>query len=238
MLLQLENICVGFPKQPNLISNATISIPKPSIIPLFGKNGSGKSVLLRTIAGITQPTQGRIQIHAEDLSKLTAIQKSAKSAFMTATPPAPNHLSILEIVLTGRQRFISGLNSPSHEDYQAINYALQATGIESIKNQSFAELSDGTKQKVMLARCIAQDSKIILLDEPLAFLDYPTRIEFLKLLQQISRDSEKLILYSSHDITISLEYADAILAIHQQELHFFQEPTAFNKSWLFPETLS
>jgi iron complex transport system ATP-binding protein len=86
----------------------------------------------------------------------------------------------------------------------------------------------------MLARCLAQDSRIILLDEPLAFLDYPTRIEFLKLLKIISEKNNKLIIYSSHDLGISIDQASAVLAIHNQTLHFFTEPSEFSKDWLFP----
>ncbi len=234
MLLHLENISLGFPKQSPLLSNANLQIENPGIIPLFGKNGAGKSVFLRALAGINPPVQGKISIHNQSLSNLNPQDKAALAAYMSATPPTSTNLSVEEIILTGRQRFISGIKSPSTHDYAAIENALENTGISSIKKYPFSELSDGTKQKVMLARCLAQDSRLILLDEPLAFLDYPTRIEFLKLLKIISEKNNKLIIYSSHDLGISIDQASAVLAIHNQTLHFFAEPLKFSKDWLFP----
>ena len=234
MLLQLENISLGFPNQPLLLSNANLQIENPGIIPLFGKNGVGKSVFLRALAGITHPLQGKISIHNKTLIQLDPQEKASMAAYMSATPPTSTNLSVEEIILTGRQRFISGIKSPSTHDYNAIETALENTGISSIKKYPFSELSDGTKQKVMPARCLAQDSRIILLDEPLAFLDYPTRIEFLKLLKIISQKNNKLIIYSSHDLSISIDQASAVLAINNQTLHFFTEPSQFSKDWLFP----
>jgi len=235
MLLQLENISLGFPKQPQLLSNVNLQISNPGIIPLFGKNGAGKSVLLRALAGINPPLMGAIHIQNKPLTHLDSHQRAALAAYMTATPPSATNLSVEEIILTGRQRFISGMKSPSPNDFRAIQTALENTGIESLQKIPFAELSDGTKQKVMLARCLAQDSNLILLDEPLAFLDYPTRIDFLKLLKNISENNNKLIIYSSHDLTISLEQASAVLAINDQKLEFFNHPSQFSKDWLFPD---
>ena len=133
MLLQLENISLGFPKQPRLLSNANLLIENPGIIPLFGKNGVGKSVFLRALAGITQPIQGKISIHNKTLIQLNPQEKAALAAYMSATPPTSTNLSVEEIILTGRQRFISGIKSPSTHDYAAIENALENTGISSIK---------------------------------------------------------------------------------------------------------
>jgi len=234
MMLKLENISLGFKDNPDLISDANLEIPSPSLIPLFGKNGSGKSVLLKTISGLLKPKSGLIWINSNCISSMTPSKIAGEIAFMSATPPSLINLTCEEIVLTGRQRFISGINAPNQIDLEKVELAMMQTGILSIKNHGFGNLSDGTKQKVMLARCLAQDSSSILLDEPLAFLDYPTRIEFLQLLKNISTENRKLILYTSHDLGISIQTANSILAIKDNRLHRFENPNEFSKEWLFP----
>lgn len=201
---------------------------------MFGKNGSGKSVLLKTIAGLIQPKSGTIWVNEKNISSMTSSQIAGEIAFMTATPPSMINLTCEEIVLTGRQRFIAGIQSPNQQDLEHVVESMKQTDVHPIRDQAFAQQSDGTKQKVMLARCLAQDSKVILLDEPLAFLDYPTRLEFLKLLEQISVNKNKLIVYTSHDLSISLQLASSVLAIQHQQLHYFENPHQFSKDWLFP----
>jgi iron complex transport system ATP-binding protein len=111
---------------------------------------------------------------------------------------------------------------------------MQKTGISHLTQTNFGSLSDGVKQKVMLARCLAQDSEVILLDEPLAFLDYPSRIQFLDLLKVLAKSESKIILYSSHDLQLSLNYCDQVLALTHKKWQFFADPQSVIIADIFP----
>jgi iron complex transport system ATP-binding protein len=115
-----------------------------------------------------------------------------------------------------------------------VENAMQKTGIHDLKNASFGALSDGVKQKVMLARCLAQDSQLILLDEPLAFLDYPSRINFLQLLSHLTKTEAKTIIYSSHDLQLSINHCDHIIALTQNQCDFYQNPKELVLTDIFP----
>ena len=140
------------------------------------------------------------------------------------------------MVMSGRQRFLQGWSNPTQKDVSEVLKAIEKTGVTDIQLKNFAELSDGIKQKVMLARCLAQDSQLILLDEPLAFLDYPSRTTFLKLLHQLAKTENKCIIYSSHDLHLSLQYCDHVMALTQTEFLHYRKPSDIDLQNIFPET--
>jgi iron complex transport system ATP-binding protein len=141
------------------------------------------------------------------------------------------------MVMSGRQRFLQGWSNPTQKDVSEVIQAMEKTGVTDLQLKNFAELSDGIKQKVMLARCLAQDSQIILLDEPLAFLDYPSRAAFLKLLQELAKTEKRCIIYSSHDLHLSLQYCDQVIALTNNNFSFYLNPADVDLSEVFPETV-
>ena len=175
-MLQLKNLSTGIQKQGiTLHRNIHTDELGPGLILLLGPNGVGKSVLLKTLCGLIPPIQGEVLINKTNIHQTTPEHRASLSSILLATPPQIDQLSVYDMVMSGRQRFLQGWNDPTEKDIYEVTTAIEKTGIAEIQQKNFAELSDGIKQKVMLARCLAQDSKIILLDEPLAFLDYPSR---------------------------------------------------------------
>ncbi|MEK0439494.1 MAG: hypothetical protein RLZZ504_410 [Bacteroidota bacterium] len=234
-MLTIQNLSTGFPKKSlQLHENVHLQVAPGSLVLLIGPNGIGKSVMLKTLCGLQTPTQGAVFVNQVNIHKTTAEKRASLTSILLATPPSIDQMSVFDVVISGRQRFLTGWRNPTPEDYNAVNDAMKKTGIASQSHTPFGSLSDGVKQKVMLARCLAQDSVVILLDEPLAFLDYPSRLHFLELLKQLAKTESKIILYSSHDLQLSLNYCDRVLALTQNNWAYFDSPESVNISEIFP----
>ena len=191
-MLQLKNLSTGIQKQGiTLHHNITVDGLGPGLILLVGPNGVGKSVFLKTICGLLPPISGEVHINQTNIHLASPEIRASLSSILLATPPQIEHLSVYDMVMSGRQRFLQGWSNPTQKDVSEVLKAIEKTSVTDIQLKNFAELSDGIKQKVMLARCLAQDSQLILLDEPLAFLDYPSRTTFLKLLHQLAKTENK-----------------------------------------------
>ena len=182
------------------------------------------------------PMSGEVHINQINIHQTSPEIRASLSSILLATPPQIDHLSVYDMVMSGRQRFIQGWSAPTNKDVSEVLKAIDKTDVSDIQQKNFAELSDGIKQKVMLARCLAQDSQIVLLDEPLAFLDYPSRTTFLKLLHQLAKTENKCIIYSSHDLHLSLKFCDQVMALTQTEFLHYRNPSDINLKDIFPET--
>lgn len=236
-MLQLKNLSTGIQKQGiTLHYNITVDGLGPGLILLVGPNGVGKSVFLKTICGLLPPISGEVHINQTNIHLTSPEIRAALSSILLATPPQIEHLSVYDMVMSGRQRFLQGWSNPTQKDVSEVIQAMEKTGVTDIQLKNFAELSDGIKQKVMLARCLAQDSQMILLDEPLAFLDYPSRAAFLKLLQELAKTEKRCIIYSSHDLHLSLQYCDQVIALTHNNFSFYLNPSDIDLSEVFPET--
>lgn len=196
------------------VAGLNLNLEPGTITLLAGTNGAGKSSLLRTLAGLQPSISGEVAFSEQAILAGAAEVNAQHISIMFSTPPQLEYSLAHEVVLSGMSRF---LNQWKWDYSNAATIALTAlakTGAQGFANKSFAALSDGEKQKVMLARCLAQNTPVILLDEPLAFLDYPSRQELLHLLRKIALEEHKIILFSSHDIEISLPFADNLLFLH------------------------
>ena len=193
-------------------------------------------MFLKTICGLLPPISGEVHINQTNIHLTSPEIRASLSSILLATPPQIEHLSVYDMVMSGRQRFLQGWSNPTQKDVSEVLKAIEKTGVTDIQLKNFAELSDGIKQKVMLARCLAQDSQLILLDEPLAFLDYPSRTTFLKLLHQLAKTENKCIIYSSHDLHLSLQYCDQLMALTHTEFLHYRKPSDIDLQNIFPET--
>lgn len=177
---------------------------------LIGPNGIGKSTLLRTLAGLQKPLKGKILIDERPLASLNAEQLARRISIVLTDPSHPGDLCVDQVVELGRLPYTNWLGSLSEQDHQMVHDALGQVNALTLARRSFSELSDGERQKVMIARALAQDPLVMILDEPTAFLDWPNRVDLLMNLKQIAGKSDKAILISSHDLELVLQIADEI----------------------------
>ena len=187
-----------------------VEIHAGQLICLLGPNGSGKSTLLRTLAGLQSPLEGTVRIAGTGSGKLKPAQLARKISLVLTDSVRFSNLTVYSLVALGRYPYSNWLGVLSEADKSAIAQAIDATGIESFLQRKVATLSDGESQKVMLARALAQDTPLMMLDEPTAHLDLPSRIQLMQLLHQLVRQTNKGILISTHELDLALQVADEV----------------------------
>jgi iron complex transport system ATP-binding protein len=177
---------------------------------LLGPNGAGKSTLIRTLAGMQAPLAGKLQIAGNALNDIAPRERArAVSVVLTETMPS-GMLDVYSLVSLGRHPYSGWFGGLSQHDRERIEWALKTVGAMPLANRQVAELSDGERQKVSIARALAQEAKLMLLDEPTAFLDLPRRVELMSLLRQLARRESLALLLSTHDLDLALRFADRL----------------------------
>ena len=176
---------------------------------LLGPNGAGKSTLIKTLCGLLPPIQGYINLCNDDLSKLPP-HEIALYLSLVLTDRVETEISVYDVVALGRAPYTDWRGKLSDQDRERIRWGIQLTGIEKFIHQKINELSDGERQKVMIARALTQDTALIILDEPTAHLDLPNRVEVFRLLRTLAHQTNKGILLSTHELDLALQAADTI----------------------------
>ena len=184
---------------------------------LLGANGVGKSTLLRTLSAFQPKTAGEIIIEGRELSTYTDKELSRRIGVVLTEKPDVRNMTVRELVSLGRSPYTGFWGTYSKEDLQIVDEAISLVGIEALSRRMVHTLSDGERQKVMIAKALAQQTPVIYLDEPTAFLDYPSKVEVLQLLRRISRTAGKIIFLSTHDVELALQLADTIWLMSRGE---------------------
>jgi len=200
-------------KSTILLSNLNLKLEQGELVALLGKNGAGKSTLLKALTCDTLPIEGTLEINGKKSTEISKRELSRLVALVATERIMGGAFTIRELVSLGRQPHTGFLGRLSSQDMEIVDRCLDAVGITHKANQHVAELSDGERQKAMIAKALAQETPIIMLDEPTAFLDVSSRIETMKLLHTLARDENKAVLLSSHDISQSLLLADQLWVI-------------------------
>ena len=208
MTVSLKDISIGY--SAPLVSAIDAELSSGDFICLIGRNGTGKSTLLKTISSLTKPLQGEIQYSEQST-------KSNVALVLTQVPDLPN-TTVFELVSYGRIPYLNIFSKLREEDIIAVNQAIEIVGINRLRDRKVNQLSDGEKQKAMIARSIAQGSDVILLDEPSAFLDYPSKHELMVLLKRLAHECGKAILLSSHDLDLVKTHADKVWKISDRRM--------------------
>ncbi len=220
-VLSVSNLAVGYKEKHKpaniLLDNMKFSIYPRDFVCLIGSNGCGKSTLLRTIAGIQKPLKGEIFIGGKKIVSLDRHELSKEISIVLTENFGIGNAPIRSIVGLGRYPHNNWLGVLSNEDIKIIENALQVTGLFSYENKNMLELSDGIRQKVMIARALAQDTPIILLDEPTAFLDAPSKLEIIHMLRNMAKQFNKAVILSTHDLDLALQSADMIMLITKDQ---------------------
>lgn len=217
-ILTTHDMAVGYGqgnKRTILLSDLNLRLEQGSLVALLGKNGAGKSTLLRALTCDSQPINGSVEIDGKPSDEISKRDLSRLIALVATERIMGGAFTIRELVALGRQPHTGFLGRLSRHDDEVVQQSLEAVGIAHKAEQHVAQLSDGERQKAMIAKALAQETPIIVLDEPTAFLDVASRIETMKLLHSLAREQNKAVLLSSHDISQSLLLADELWVITQ-----------------------
>ncbi|MDQ0198898.1 ABC transporter ATP-binding protein [Neobacillus ginsengisoli] len=201
-----------------IINDLDLHIPKGEITVFIGANGCGKSTLLRSLARLLKPNSGAILLEGEAIATLSTKQVAKKMAILPQSPAAPEGLTILQLVKQGRYPHQTWLKQWSAEDEKKVNEALKATRLEHLKERSVDSLSGGQRQRAWIAMTLAQDTDIILLDEPTTYLDMTHQIEILDLLFELNESKKRTVVMVLHDLNLACRYAHNIIAIKDQQV--------------------
>ncbi len=211
IILKTNDLEIGYKSKKSINSiskNINISLEKGKFVCLLGQNGIGKSTLLRTLTKVQPKLNGTIFFNNKSIEKVNQLDFSKQvSVVLTERLPESN-LSVYELIALGRQPYTNWLGKLNEQDIKKINEAIELVKIGHIKHSKYYELSDGQLQKVLIARAIAQDTEIIILDEPTAHLDVLHKMETFKLLKSLTKKLQKTIIISSHEIHLALETSD------------------------------
>lgn len=217
--IQLYNLSIGYGKHA-VVSDINATLNSGRLTCLLGRNGVGKSTLLRTLAGFIPPIAGEIYIQGTPLERLSHQELAEKISVVLTERMGIRNLTATELVGLGRTPYTGFWGVLSDEDHKIVSNAMQLVGIEQLAERNISSLSDGERQKAMIAKALAQQTPIIILDEPTAFLDFQSKVDTLRLLAQLAHELDKTVFLSIHDIELALQITDEIwLLDNQQKLH-------------------
>lgn len=217
--IELHDVTLGYGERV-LMADASVGFGWGELTALIGRNGTGKSTLLRTIAALAKPQKGHITIGGVDASELTMREVASRIAFVSTEDVRVQNLHVWDVVSLGRAPYTNWVGRLTEEDKTKVRESLRLVGMEHFAESSMDSLSDGERQRVMIARALAQDTPIILLDEPTAFLDLPNKYEICLLLKRLAHKEGKCILFSTHDLSIAIELCDTIAVIEGGKFHY------------------
>jgi iron complex transport system ATP-binding protein len=212
--LRAKNLTLGY-SDVDIVRDLDVVIPDGRITVIVGANACGKSTLLRGLARLLRPRSGQVILDGKSVHDLKSIDVAKVLGLLPQSPVAPDGITVGDLVGRGRYPHQGWFRQWSAEDDQAVTAALEATGTADLAGRNIAELSGGQRQRVWVAMALAQDTDLLLLDEPTTFLDINHQVELLDLLTDLNRESGKTIVIVLHDLNLACRYADHIIAMKQ-----------------------
>ena len=206
-ILKTSSLSIGYDGK-TIASDINVTLSEGDIIALVGPNGAGKSTLFKTFSTHIKPVGGKIELFGKDLQSYSPKERAKLLGIVLTERPDDMFLKVFDVVAAGRYPYTGMFGKLNEDDEKEIKVSLELVGVNHLADRVFNTLSDGEKQKVMIAKAIAQNTPIIMLDEPTAFLDYPSKIELFSLLKKLAKEQKKAILFSSHDLELLLRYTD------------------------------
>jgi iron complex transport system ATP-binding protein len=219
-ILSTANLSIGYAtkKEKNVIAeNLNLNLQQGKLIALIGANGIGKSTLLRTLTGIQKPILGTVLLNEKDIF-VNPIDLAQNLSLVLTEKLPPSNLTVFELVALGRQPYTNWIGKLSEDDLKKINHALALTQIEHLKDKKHFEISDGQLQKILIARALAQDTDLIILDEPTTHLDLLHKVSVFKLLKKLASEANKCILFSTHDIDLAIQLSDEMIVMTEKNV--------------------
>lgn len=235
-MLELCDLHIGYKSKHGnkvVFKGLNAHFKKGSLIALAGNNGTGKSTLLKTLAGVITPLLGNIVLEGKDAASYLSHDLSKLISVVLTEKVGGFNLTVFDVVASGRIPYLNAFGTLQTEDIDLVNKSLSVIGIEKLSGLLYDELSDGQKQKALIAKSLAQQTPIILMDEPTAFLDYESRRNLFTLLKQLANEQQKTIIVSSHDLEILLKSVDKVLYLKPGNEFYFGEPSFIQKEFQF-----
>jgi iron complex transport system ATP-binding protein len=217
-ILEIKNLKLGYKNAEPLLTGASLRADEGELISLVGKNGIGKSTLLRTISRLHEPMDGNVFLSNKDINTFNRYELAKTLSFVSTEIVKVNNLKVFDLVALGRFPYTNWIGKLLNEDILKCIWALEMVGLDHLRNKNIDEISDGERQRAMLARTLAQDTKIIILDEPTAFLDLPNKYEIVHLLNKLAREDNKTIIFSTHDLNIAIKESDKIWILNNDTI--------------------
>ncbi|MGK0700006.1 ABC transporter ATP-binding protein [Priestia flexa] len=207
-----------------IINELDLKIPKGEITVFIGSNGCGKSTLLRSLARLLKPQTGSVLLEGSKISSLPTKEIAKQLAILPQGPVAPEGLTVLQLVKQGRYPYQNWFRQWSKEDEEKVQKALESTGLSDLADRQVDSLSGGQRQRAWIAMTLAQDTDIILLDEPTTYLDMTHQIEILDLLFELNEKEERTIAMVLHDLNLACRYAHHIVALQDKQIYAQGKP--------------
>lgn len=212
--LKTRHLAIGYRRRTKgdirLAHGLNLDLQRGKLVGLLGSNGVGKSTLLRTLAGMHKPLAGHVLLAGQDLATLSPLALARRLSIVLTLAPQPGLMNGYGLVAMGRHPHSDWLGRLSAKDQATVAWAIDAVGAGDLADMPLAELSDGQRQKLTIARALAQEADIMLLDEPTAYLDLPRRVEIMQLLKHLARAAARAILVSTHDLDLALRTCDEL----------------------------
>ncbi|MGH3483985.1 MAG: ABC transporter ATP-binding protein [Nocardioidaceae bacterium] len=212
--LRAESVTVGYGAEP-VLRDLSFDVPTGRITSIVGPNGCGKSTLLRTLARLLPPSDGRVSLDGEPIGRLSTRDVARRLALLPQSPTAPEGLLVSDLVLRGRHPHQRWFRQWSPKDETIIAEAMAWTDIAELKDRPLDELSGGQRQRAWLAMTLAQDTELLLLDEPTTFLDLAHQVEVLDLVVRLNRERDRTVVMVLHDLNLAARYSDTIVVMHE-----------------------
>jgi iron complex transport system ATP-binding protein len=220
-ILSFKDLEIGFTSgklRHLLLPPLNGSAGKGELIAVIGKNGIGKSTLLRTFAGLQALLAGELTIDGKSIAEYSRVLLSAKIGYISTEIIKVSNMKVYDLVSLGRFPYTNWLGRIDTADHNVIMEAISKTGMSEFRNRPIAELSDGERQRAMIAMVLAQDAGIMIMDEPTAFLDISSKFEIIQLMHELTRSRDKTVIFSTHDLTMAVSQADKIWLLKEQGL--------------------
>lgn len=214
MQITLSHLSVGYKVGHAVVSDINLTLQSGKLASLIGANGVGKSTLLKTLMGFLPKLEGSLLLDGKDISEFSQRALARQISIVLTQKPEVQNLTVEEIVGLGRSPYTGFFGKLHANDQQIVDESITAVGIEKLKNRMIQTLSDGERQKVMIAKALAQQTPVIFLDEPTAFLDFSSKVETFQLLQRMAHEMGKLVLLSTHDLELAVRFSDTLLQVN------------------------
>lgn len=223
-MLEIQSLSVAY-RENNILNEITMTISSGEILAVIGPNGVGKSTLIRAISGVLPPRTGNISVDGKDLAKLSTIQRARYMAVVPQARELPGVYTVYQTVLIGRTPYLNWLGHAGKTDHELVRLALERTQILELAGRRIGELSGGEQQRVLLARALAQDAPILLLDEPTTHLDLEHQSALLNLINMLALEKNLAVLMALHDLNLASQYANRVALLLNGRIYAMGSPT-------------